>query len=83
MESDTTIKLQLILEIENCMFWKRNQGQETYLHFVQQYGGEEQEEEWESRVRKLYDDSQNIKERIKTMQETRKEIQETERESKK
>ena len=76
----TAIKLQLILEIENCMFWKRNQGQETYLHFVQEYGGEEQEEEWESRVRKLYDDSQNTKERIKTMQETtRKEIQETEK----
>ena len=81
VESDTTIKLQLILEIENCMFWKRNRGQETYLHFLQEYGGEEQEEEWESRVRKLYDDSQNIKERIKTMQETtRKEIQETKKE---
>ena len=65
----TAIKLQLILEIENCMFWKRNQGQETYLHFVQEYGGEEQQEEWESRVRKLYDDSQNIKERIKGMED--------------
>mmetsp|Transcript_13642 Transcript_13642/g.19929 ORF Transcript_13642/g.19929 Transcript_13642/m.19929 type:complete len:1212 (+) Transcript_13642:24-3659(+) len=68
-EAETRIRLGLIIEIENCMFWNRNKGVLSYLTYFYEYSGEE-EIEWESRVRKLYNDTQDIKSRITEMQET-------------
>ena len=70
-ESETRIRLGLILELENCLFWKRSQEELAYLCFIQEYTGEAGGEEWESRVRKLYNDTQVIKNKI---QENSKEV---------
>ena len=79
-ESDTRIRLELILEVENCLFWNRNAEQPEYLYFIQEYSGEEEDTEWESRVRKVYNDSQVIKNKIagnsREIQEVRQEVQE-------
>ena len=62
-ESDTRMKLELILEIENCYFWNKGKKEFKYLYFVEEYKGEE-EIEWESRIRKLYNDTRMLKKKI-------------------
>ena len=76
-ESDTRIRLKLIIEVENCLFWRRNKAEMAYLYFVHEYGGEEPgEEEWESRVRKLHNDTEVVKHKVEENSREIKEVSE-------
>ena len=63
-ESDTRIRLELIIEVENCLFWKRNQQELAYLWFIEDYQGEETTQELEIKFNKLYKETQVIKNKI-------------------
>mmetsp|Transcript_13512 Transcript_13512/g.2130 ORF Transcript_13512/g.2130 Transcript_13512/m.2130 type:complete len:90 (+) Transcript_13512:215-484(+) len=55
MESDSKLRLELIKEVENCIFWNRNKEDLRYITSYTNYAGEDVgEDEWESRIRLLY-----------------------------
>ena len=59
-EAETRTRMELILEVEECMFWNRRKGIPTYLYLLKEYQGEE-ETSWESRIRKLFDFTYEIR----------------------
>mmetsp|Transcript_15372 Transcript_15372/g.2570 ORF Transcript_15372/g.2570 Transcript_15372/m.2570 type:complete len:89 (+) Transcript_15372:434-700(+) len=55
LESDTKLKLGLIMEIESYLFFNRKKEDYRYVTSITNYMGEDvAEEEWESRIRLLY-----------------------------
>jgi len=62
-EAETRTRMELILEVEECMFWNRQKGIPTYLYLLKEYEGEE-ETSWESRIRKLFDFTYEIRNTI-------------------
>ena len=60
MASDTRIRLDLVIEVENCIFWRKKEGPQ-YLFFVEEYEGEEEEDS------KLEKDVQAIKAEMESM----------------
>jgi len=80
-ESDTRIRLELIIEVENCLFWKRNQEELAYLWFIEDYQGEETTQELEIKFNKLCKETQVIKNKIE--ENSRKVNQKVEENSKK
>ena len=67
-ESETRVRLGLVLEIENTMFWNRDKGEPTFFSLITEYeeGGQQ---DLENKIKKLEEDTQDIKNKIEEVSE--------------
>lgn len=64
IESDYSQMLEIIIEIENLMVWNRNRGSPVYLQQCKLAEDEENDVEWEGRIRALHDKVLSVKDLI-------------------
>ena len=55
IESDYSQMLDVIIELENLMIWKRSKGSPVYMQECKEVEDDEGGEEWEGRIRALQD----------------------------